>query len=311
MDRVWREIGEALQLRKAGIAADFAGLKEQGQPAAPPWQGAVEFAKSVGFDLGEMSKERARETENLRTALADAEREVHQARIKELDDRLQRFVEASQTKPKEERPQTFLEKLDALLGGQLADRFLKGMLGEGQQKEERPRLSQQIDMLAEDLGEDPAELRKRLRGPTGLREQVLQGGEDTSIRLQVLKLVLDNDLQAARDKAESADRNTRTETLKSLLNTVQGNLPDFLAALRMQTSQWNSRASNPAGPSSGSAARPYACSSCGKEFSVVGASEYYFCPHCGIKLSVAQAPAPASGPEDKNGLPTESASSPH
>lgn len=245
------------------------------QPVAP-WQGITEIATAFGINLGELWKTREDELKALRETADAKDKEVHELRIREIDQRVQALQGLSDKitlalaqqgqggQGGQGQPQGFLEKLDALTQGWLSNRFTAMLTGGGgQQAPQDP-----IDALIAH-----EEKRTKLRnffglGPSdGSASALAQSG----IKGEILKMILEDERERLKIDKEHEVAVERNKHLGEIADVVKENLSDGVRALTMAAEEAR-------GQGTGTAASRQ------KE-----QMETCECPHCHAKFNVPKA----------------------
>ena len=234
---------------------------EQSAPVVPvatmpkPWEGITEMAQAMGMNLGEMWKSREQEIKDARESQSSMERELHELRVLDIDRRvaeLQRVVEEAKARAQGggDNPPTRHAKMEDAIDNLIASRLDK-LLGGNEQPQLTKEDIQRIATEAVNAGKNGQtspqqmmetfmsfissadEAKKKMAelggGQPGGNPYLTQAG---SLRGDVLRVLLENDLAKIKLQQDYDIQQERTKHLGALAGTVKNSIEDFAAASR-------------------------------------------------------------------------------
>lgn len=266
------------------IAAISKVLHEQPQspPQPAPWEGIAGVAQALGINLGDLWRTREEELKSARDAADATSRELHEVRLREIDNRMQQLqaiadkvqqlqVIAGQA-PQEKKG--FLDRLDEITNGMVTKRFASLL---GQDSDKKP-----VDPVDEFFNRlDQVEKIKQRFGNTG--GGGVQALAQSGIRGELLKLLLEDEQARLKMKYEQDTQAERNKFLETLTNTLKENVPlamEFLVSRATHTEKplAETTAYEPKGKM-----KLATCDQCGKSWPIPEdeASSIDKCPFCG------------------------------
>lgn len=202
------------------------------QPVAP-WQGITEIAQAFGINLGELSKTREEENKALRETADAKDREVHELRVREIDQKVQALqgiadkvaLAMQPQQGAQDQPKGFLDKLDQITQGWISNRFTAMLAGNSgnQQTPQDP-----MDALI--ANQEKMDKLKKFFIPT---DSNISAMAQSGIRGDLLKLILEDDRERIKIDKDHDIQAARNKHLGELTGVVKENLGDGIRALTM------------------------------------------------------------------------------
>jgi len=311
---------------------------DQPAPAAAPvtipkpWEGLTEIAQAMGINLGQMSKDREQELKDAREAQGGMEKELHELRVREIDHRveeLQKLMEEAQAKVQSSdgKLPTRHARMEDAIETLIANRLEK-LLGGNEQpqltKEDIQRVALEAVNASKNGPNSPQQMMDTFMSfisaaDTAKKKMIELGGGQVgdggnpyltqagSLRSDVLRILLENDLAKIKLQQDYDIAQERTKHLGALAGTVKNNIEDIVAASRDMVKDHRDTKGRPkqepGGEQGGFAVR---CSECSQISTYPEMpSGTFACLNCGaqLKLQEASQPPPPPPPGERPKLP--------
>lgn len=277
-----------------------------------PWEGITELAQAMGINLGDLWKAREQELSDAKKSTTAMEQELHELRVREIDRRVEELqalvvqakehIEGDGQNPRRNPLSNVEEAVDKLIAGKIEKLF-----GDGQPqltKEDIQQIAIQAVNTNKNGDSSPQQLvdtfmtfitaadeaKKKMvelgggQGGSAANPYLTQAG---SLRSDVLKILLDNDLEKLKAQQNYDIQQERNKHLGALAGAVKNNLEDIISASRERVQEH--RESKDKWANDGERGYAVRCSECG-EISVypempAGA---FPCQHCGAQLQLQE-----------------------